>query len=406
MRFILKLVNMPDTFDQHIIDLLYARITRPLSPSEENELTAWRNEQPAHEAIYQRIIDPRQTDAALRLRRLVNTDRPLSDMQRRIAATLRPSLWQRVRIPLAAAAASAAIVLALTPMLRSQYDTSQTVFGGDMGTLEAQRADNQGPIPQAVATLPNGDTIRLSADQRANAEAMQGHSRGLAQLFQRADARRLTIAVPCGGEFHVVLEDSTEVWLNADSRLVYPEQFAQNERRVEVEGEAYFKVHKNASRPFYVTTSGQEVRVLGTEFNVRSYNTDADVQTTLVSGSIALSKAGGRGGELLLTPGRQAVFSKQTKTAKVRSADPDVVTSWRQGRFVFENQTLEQIMTELGRWYNFQHNFAQPSLAKIEFKGSIPRYATLETALQDLEKSGNISFQIKGRQVTIVRRTN
>lgn len=197
------------------------------------------------------------------------------------------------------------------------------------------------------------------------------------------------------------LEDGSEVWLNSASQLVYPEHFASAERRVKVKGEAYFKVAKDSERPFYVETDGQLVRVYGTQFNVRSYNEDSDVKTTLVEGSIALSKMSGNGGEVLLTPGHQSSFKKSSEVLSVHSVDTDVVTCWRNGKFVFENQDLESIMQDLSRWYNFDYSFANAKLKKIVFMGSIPRYAEFSTALAIIEKSGGIKFKVTGNKVEI-----
>ena len=226
-----------------------------------------------------------------------------------------------------------------------------------------------------------------------------GKQQSLAQAVPKL--KQLSLEVPRGGEFKVVLEDSTEVWLNSETKLIYPESFAQNERRVIVEGEAYFKVTKDPKRPFYVETDGQQVRVYGTEFNIRSYTEDKQVYTTLIEGSIALSKLHEKSGELLLTPGHQALFDKQKATTFVQPVDTAVVTSWKRGRFVFEGQNLEQIMCDLSRWYNFDYKFQDESLRQIEFMGSIPRYNDFPSTLTLLKKSGGIEFHLEGSTVII-----
>ena len=213
-----------------------------------------------------------------------------------------------------------------------------------------------------------------------------------------------SLATPRGGEFKVTLEDGTEVWLNADTRLRYPENFEGAERRVELEGEAYFKVAKNEDKPFYVVSGGQEVRVYGTEFNINGYAEDTAIRTTLVEGSISLRPIGGNGSELMLTPGSQAVFDKHESRARVQQVDTEVVTSWRSGTFVFEDQTMEQIMQTLSRWYDFLYEFSDPQLASTVFMGSIPRYGSFAEVAQIFEKMGGIRLRQKADKVIISER--
>ena len=166
-------------------------------------------------------------------------------------------------------------------------------------------------------------------------------------------------------------------------------------------GEAYFHVARNEQQPFIVEADGQAVRVLGTEFNVRSYAEDADVQTTLVSGSIALQPIGAGDAQLLLTPGHQAVFSKTEHDIQVHSVDTEVATSWKDGKFVFENQTLEQIMLTLARWYDFTYDFADRRAAQTVFMGRTPRYADFADVIAILESSGGLHLKVDRQHVSI-----
>jgi ferric-dicitrate binding protein FerR (iron transport regulator) len=209
------------------------------------------------------------------------------------------------------------------------------------------------------------------------------------------------LATPRGGEFKVTLEDGTEVWLNAETTLRYPDTFDGNERRVEVSGEAYFKVAHDSSKPFYVVSGKQEVRVYGTEFNIHAYPDEADIYTSLVTGSISLKPVVGNGSELMLTPGHQAVFSNADASAKVRTVDTDIVTSWRSGTFVFEGQNLDQIMKTLSRWYNFEYEFTDRSLAHTEFMGSIPRYGNFGEVIEIFNRMGGISLHQYGHKVIV-----
>ena len=172
------------------------------------------------------------------------------------------------------------------------------------------------------------------------------------------------------------------------------EAFGSGERRVAVTGEVYFQVKKDPSRPFYVETDRQVVRVYGTSFNIRAYNDEPATYTTLETGSISLSQSSAPSGELFLSQGHQAILDHTSDRINMSVVDPGVVTSWRHGRFIFENQTLERIMRDLSRWYDFHYEFTDQSLSSRIFMGSIPRYSDFRTAIQVLENCGHIRFTV------------
>ncbi|MDE7147162.1 MAG: FecR domain-containing protein, partial [Duncaniella sp.] len=215
--------------------------------------------------------------------------------------------------------------------------------------------------------------------------------------------RNLCLEVPRGGEFKIQLEDGTEVWLNSSSRLYYPKTFSGDVRKVRIEGEAYLAVATDSLRPFYVETDNQQIRVYGTEFNVRYYPDETEVYTTLERGKVSLSRLDEPDAELFLTPGHQAVFRTADQRVRVRPVNTDVVTSWRKGRFVFEHQTLMRIMQDLSRWYDFEYEFTDDSLRGEEFMGSIPRYSDFTTAIAILEKCGGIKFSVSDGKVIVSR---
>ena len=197
------------------------------------------------------------------------------------------------------------------------------------------------------------------------------------------------------------MEDSTEVWLNAESSLKYPEYFTDSSREVEISGEAYFKVAKDAKRPFYVKSAGNRIKVYGTEFNISSYADEECVYTTLVKGSISLQPQNSNDAELFLTPGHQAIFAKADCSTSITTIKTDVITSWKDGMFVFEDKTLAQIMKSLARWYDFSYEFANEKVANTVFMGRIPRYGKFGDVLEILEKSGNLRFAADGKRIII-----
>lgn len=384
---------------EYISHLLYHLIIGDISDAGRRDLADWAAENEYNRRVLERLQDKDYLLREYRRIRAVDPRRAMKDMESRIAAPQpfirRP--WSRVRIiTLSVAGLAAAIVL-----LFGFYTYYQKLTPEKPKAIVAQVASSKitHGSTQAVLTLENGDTLHLGSSAKDNAAKMaEGHS-----VFSGGHAK-LSVSTPRGGEFKITLEDGTEVWLNAETQLRYPERFGDGERRVAVTGEAFFKVAKDSKRPFYVETAGQVVRVYGTEFNVHAYPEDKSVATTLVEGSIALQAVSGNGSQLMLTPGHQALFDKLSHEASVKSVDTEVVTSWRSGSFVFENQNLGDIMQTLSRWYDFDYKFADASLAHTEFMGSIPRYGEFADVVEILETSGGLKFRIKGRTVIISRK--
>lgn len=382
--------------NEHIAKLIYKFIIGSISDDECQELEAWRQHDPKHEQMFRRLTNTENLEREYRKQKGIDVERPLLDMQERLHR--KEAGKKRIGIRWAAALA---ITASMAAVFCIGYFWNNTL-GSTEQSLSAQVEGINQILPgstQALLTTNNGKEVRLGADSLAN-------SRLLAQQKKDAEHDRKVrinkLTTPRGGEFKILLEDSTVVYLNAESQLIYPESFGQHERRVKVKGEAYFEVTKDSLRPFFVETEDLVVRVYGTEFNIQDYADDAHTYTTLVKGSIALQPSKGNSqSELVLTPGHQAVFVKNDRSTAVHSVDTDAITSWHKGRFVFEEQTLEQIMRTLSRWYNFDYKFDSPTLAHTIFKGSAPRYAKLSAVLSILEKSGGLIFEAQNNQIVV-----
>lgn len=388
---------------EHISHLLYHLIVGDISDAGRDDLARWAALNSHNRRIYERLQDPAFLQREYRRISAIDPHRALRDMEARImegAPTLPSPNGKREHRHTARTVAltllSAAAVVAVVFGVYTYYNNVSAPTKPSAVVAQVASAAITHGSTQAVLTLDNGDTIHLGSDSQKLQQSENSR--------REAQNSKLQIATPRGGEFKVTLEDGTEVWLNADTQLRYPEAFGDDERRVAVTGEAYFKVAKDAARPFYVETAGQVVRVYGTEFNVHAYPEDRDVATTLVEGSIALHDATGNGAQLMLTPGHQALFNKQSHEASVKAVDTEVVTSWRSGSFVFENQTLAEIMLTLSRWYDFDYTFADKDLARTEFMGSIPRYGQFADVVSILEASGGMKIQVKGKNVIINRK--
>lgn len=208
------------------------------------------------------------------------------------------------------------------------------------------------------------------------------------------------LIVPRGGEYDIVLEDGTCVWLNADSKLKYPVVFTGKERRVYLEGEAYFDVARDSSKPFFVETREQCVQVLGTAFNICTYSDEQMKYTTLARGKVAVwDKETGKG--RTLSPGEQVCLNTANGESVVQEVDVQKEIAWKDGLFVFHNQTLERIMMKLARWYNVTVFYRNEEAKDLLFKGNLPRYSDCQMILNMLEKSSNVKFNVKDRVVIV-----
>lgn len=207
-----------------------------------------------------------------------------------------------------------------------------------------------------------------------------------------------TLIVPCGGEYSLTLCDGTRVWMNADSELRYPVQFAGNTREVSVIGEAYFDVQKQADKPFIVKTKLGNIAVLGTQFNVSSYPEKEQLITTLVAGEISCCLPNGE--NVILTPAQQLTINKDGVVA-LKNVDTKYFTCWKNGIFQFENARLEDIMDQLARWYDIHVFYTSDNVKQLHFSGDLSRFKNIDTFIEMFEKSSDAKLVLKGKTLIV-----
>lgn len=219
------------------------------------------------------------------------------------------------------------------------------------------------------------------------------HARG---RVDKEEVEYNTIQTPKGGQFRVTLSDGTKVWLNAHSSLTFPVKFSSQERTVELKGEAYFEVAQS-STPFYVKTNDEEVRVLGTHFNVQNYENEPASKVTLMEGSVLVMPSLSKDKAKVLQPGQQAYL---TDKLEVKTVDVTEVLAWKNGFFQFNKASLEAVMRHLSRWYNFEVKYEGVNPSSRSFSGKISRDVELDYVLEMLGYL-EVDFIIKGRTLTI-----
>jgi hypothetical protein len=294
-------------------------------------------------------------------------------------------------------AAAACLLLFIFTMLFWQQQTSPVQ--ADINLVRMQ--DTTGGVVKpggnsATLRLANGTLLEL--DKQASGIVMgesityeNGKSIAAAALDKQgmaADPSKvvLELATPLGGIYQITLPDGTKVWLNAGSSLKYPMSFAKNERRVSLEGEAFFEVTKDSARPFKVLSKGQEIEVLGTAFNVNAYPDNTVIKTTLVNGKVKLSNDKRYSKAIFLLPGQQSTNSNNGKI-HLANVDTAPFTAWKEGLFYFDETPLSDALQQIGRWYNVEVKY-KGEVPQTHFYGRIKRSKPLREVLDVLEEGG------------------
>jgi len=263
---------------------------------------------------------------------------------------------------------------------------------------------------KAVLVLANGSRILLEDAAKGEIAKQQGIS-----ITKTADGEIVytvlengnindqetallnTISTPRGGQCRVILPDGTKVWVNSASSLSYPAAFKGQERLVELNGEAYFEVAKNKEMPFRVKTKIQTVEVLGTHFNINSYDDEPSIKTTLLEGSVKVLTGKN---ETFISPGQQAIVERQGgKITKDQEINIDKVVAWKNGIFSFENDDLKSIMRQISRWYDVEVIYSG-DFPEDKFFGDISRTSNLSQVFKILELN-NVHFDVKGKTIRV-----
>ncbi|RPD40690.1 FecR family protein [Chitinophaga barathri] len=251
------------------------------------------------------------------------------------------------------------------------------------------------PSSTVNLVLANGQTITLNGDSTQTISLQQAtlQSSNGTLAYQSTDTSSSTLRVPAGGSYKMVLADGTTVWLNASSSLRFPFSFNGPTRDVYVEGEAFFKVAKDAEHPFIVHTPQTAVRVLGTSFNVNTYQPGSE-RTSLVEGSVQLQSRDGR--QLTLRPGLQADYSG--KGFNTTAFDEEEVTAWMSGVYYFHQMPLAELTSAASRFYGIRFQAEGERFATVAITGLMDR-ARLQEFLNDLKTTAGAEIHIENQTV-------
>ena len=221
-------------------------------------------------------------------------------------------------------------------------------------------------------------------------------------LLSKRLAQPVTVVTQLGERSQVVLPDGTKVWLNSSSSVEYVAPFFSRQRRVKMEGEAYFEVEHDRRAPFVVSTNGLDIEVLGTRFNIRNDDNEHRVTTVLLEGAVKAYASGREQASVRLHPAQQLVFDTRTHAMRLTdcpSAERSI--NWIDGRFCFEHDTFGEIVAELKRYYNVDIRFMDNRLRDMRFSGNFRVEDGIYHIMSVLQLTYKFNYRIAGNDIEL-----
>lgn len=402
--------------DQRLRDLLLKYYEKTATTAERQELMAILRDGSLDEAVrknmldlflsrhdFDEILEAGKADELLKQVFISERQAPKSDVSNRQPSLRRFKVLRSFLDSRKYWAAASIVFLALAGGFWLKYPRTPkpeaTVVKADSGKLMPGKE-------KAQLTLWNGTVVDLEkgeaydeANFKINAEKGE-----LVFTGRASDAGYNLLKTPLGGQYKIVLPDGSNAWLNAGSSLRFPTNFGNSNREVEVTGEVFFDVTHDKKRPFVVSfpqhkPGAMKIVVLGTEFNVSSYQDDPSIQTTLVKGSVAVSRGESK---TVLSPGQQAeVRASEAGEIKVKQVDAGAIAAWKDGRFEFAGNNIRDIMRQIARWYAVDVEYDGDFTNKA-FQGGISRKETAAEVLKFLELTGEVRFEIKDKKIKVI----
>ncbi|MFB0497449.1 transmembrane sensor [Mucilaginibacter sp. OAE612] len=392
----------------HISKLLAGKLSDTLTAAEEAELEAWLDRNAGNREILERLLSENIRDGDIGLLLEFNVENALRNMKARIAHDrdhdLRSERTKSYPLRIAVAA-TVLIALSVGFWLYKGKPRKEQL------SLRVKKIEITPGVNKAILVLSNGTKIDLQAAQRGNITNQAGavvrkeadgkiayRDAGSAGTQPDTENELNTLYVPKGGQYQVTLPDGTRVWLNAASSLTYPVAFKGKERQVKLAGEAYFEVAKNPEKPFHVNVgSKQTVEVLGTHFEIKAYDDDADIRTTLLEGSVKVSC---KNSHVIIKPGQMAVNNLK-EPLTIRNADLDEVMAWKNGLFVFNDERIEDVLKIAARWYDVDVEY-RAGAGQKKLRGIVSKYKNITELLDNITITSGIHYKIEGRRVILM----
>jgi ferric-dicitrate binding protein FerR (iron transport regulator) len=394
----------------HIASLIVRNMQNKLTVDERRELDAWLQEHGDNFLLYEELMDEDKLGNDLNELYTYDHNQAFERLAQRIPPPEVTGKRLYFRIGWVMVAAVLLFVAGGIAYFALLNKADKPIPKSVVVVAQKKSPGVQPDSKKAVLILADGSTIVLN-DMNDGNIAQQGNvgvhknQNGLLEYKLSGVPAKTTslntLRTPRGGEYQVVLEDGTRIWLNAASTLQFPVLFNTNERRVVLTGEAYFEVASvlasktGQKKSFIVNVDNMEVQAIGTSFNISAYQEDDRSQTTVVEGLVKVNR---NNKSNLLTPGKKLIASDSTFT--VEEADVKQETAWRSGEFVFRNTSLKMVMNELARWYDMDVAY-DAGVPILHYSGEIQREQDVTKALQMLEYTGGVTFTISKRIITV-----
>lgn len=387
--------NINNTYLYDIAAIILAYLRDEVDEEGQRKLKVWLEESDSHKTLFARIQDEKMQYEDIKKILSYDAGGAWQVVQQKAARRRRKRLTRVYRV-----AVSVVIIfgVAIAFLLREEATTVVPVV--KVEEITPGRS-------MAKLTVASGDVYHLDSLHQVDLITSLAENNGKEVVFidrQLEEGEREIkynkVEIPRGGEYQIVLGDGTRVYLNAQTELRFPESFASSEQRlVYLSGEAYFEVTKNPSKPFVVQCKDYAVKVLGTSFNVNSYEGDETSKTTLATGKVEIDMDGK---QTILNPGQQAII--KNGEVNVKEVDVEVYTTWMFDNFRFQSESIQEIMTKLSRWYAIDVFYMNESVRNYHFTGYLPRYAKIADVLELLSLTTNIKFDVEGKTVIVMEK--
>lgn len=385
--------------ESKIEKLIVKFMTKSISADELETLSEWIEHKKNRTLFYEYIKINYAVDAAMSF---FNKEKAklmfsIHTSQKSTSKQTKRTFWKY------AIAATIALLLSLPFAIQKS-----TITKGNTPTIKKESTIVSGSN-KAVLTLENGKQVALEKGKNFSNNHVNSDGKNL--IYTKNTTKNTPkkevvynyLTIPRGGQFFVELSDGTKVWLNSESKLKYPVAFNKNEtRKVELlYGEAYFEVAPSVQHngtKFTIKTKVQDIEVMGTEFNIKSYKEDETIATTLVEGKVFVSNGISN---ITLQPGQQSRVNMNNDKITTQKVNVSNVIAWKNGEFRFKNKPLHKMLTELGRWYDLEIVFENKAKKETTFSGSLKRSENVKELLDNIERTGSVKFEIHSKKIII-----
>lgn len=381
-----------------ISELIARDINGQLTQAEKETLSEWLNKSEGNQRIYYQIIKGDNLTERNRLYESVDVNKAWNEVSKSLAFD------RKTRLVRLFAKSAAAILLPVLIGITAYWYVNDHSKSVNLADLEIKPGSKN-----AVLVLDNGKSVDLTIVPEQSLVEHDGtlikntkeelNYTGL-DVKNKKSALFNTLIVPQGGEYNLVLSDGSRIMVNSMSKLIFPVRFSGDIREVSLEeGEAYFEIAKDRSKPFIVNIRGVKVEVLGTSFNIKAYSNDNNFYTTLVEGKVKLQAGAQTANDYYLEPNQQAVYSILSEEISIQKVDAKQIVEWTVGRYSFTNQSLDEIMKTLSRWYDFNYQYEDETLKQIRFEGGLNKYESIDPILDIISKTGKVHVEVQGKEI-------